>query len=229
MNTTSFFLRTMFLFFSLLIFTNCSDSSKVSDSDTIYGSGKLVSQTRIVEECNGLVVQNIGNVYITQDENQTVRVEADDNIIDNVITIKEGENLLVGLKDGSYSNITPRIFVSLKNINELTINGAGNIVTDSDIQSSSMGCIINGAGNLTLNGNCNYLSCVINGAGNISAQNYLAKYCNAFVNGAGSITVNVSEELNASVDGAGSIIYFGNPPIVYTSINGLGSIKKGDG
>ena len=74
MNTTSFFLRTMFLFFSLLIFTNCSDSSKVSDSDTIYGSGKLVSQTRIVEECNGLVVQNIGNVYITQDENQTSQV-----------------------------------------------------------------------------------------------------------------------------------------------------------
>ena len=44
---------------SFIILYGC-DKSNINDDDTIHGSGKIVTQTREVEECSGLMVQNIG-------------------------------------------------------------------------------------------------------------------------------------------------------------------------
>jgi len=210
----------------LILFQTCNESSDISNNNTIYGSGNVVSQTRTVEECSGLMLQNTGNVYLTQDDNQLIRIEADDNIIDNVETRKENGSLLVGLENGSYSYITLKIYVSLKSINRLSIDGAGNINTENNIECDYLNCIINGAGNINLKGTANYFDCSINGTGNISAKEFQSKKCKALVNGAGNITIYVSEELDATVNGVGNIYYYGNPPVVRTTITGLGQIIK---
>jgi hypothetical protein len=220
------FLRIIPFIILFLSFLACDDSSNITNNDTIYGSGHIVSQTRTVQECSGLIIQNIGNVYFTQANEQSIRVEADDNIIDDVISRKEDGLLLVGLKDGSYSNITLKIYVSLKTISNLSINGAGNISVENDILCDTLKCTINGAGNILIKGSTNCFDCLVNGAGNITASDFISNKCKAIVNGAGTITVYVSEELDASIIGAGTIYYYGNPPIVSTSISGLGQIIK---
>jgi len=221
MNTMKLFLL------SLMVFYGCDEeSSNINNNDTIYGSGNVVTQTRNVDECSGITIQNVGNIYLTQDENQSIRVEADDNIIDDVITRKENGILIVGLEDGSYSNITLKIFVSLKTIKSLSINGAGNITTENSFICDSLNMAINGAGNVNLKGNGNYLNCFINGAGNVMAQEFIVQKCRVLVNGAGTCTVNVTEDLDASVNGVGTIFYYGNPANVKTSITGLGQIIR---
>jgi len=212
------------LFLTLVIFYGCDKSPNVNNDDTIHGSGKIVSQTRDVEECSGLIIQNIGSVSLTQDNTQSIRIEADDNIIDEVITRKEDGVLLVGLKDGSYSNVTLRAYVSLKTIESLKINGAGNINTQNSLNCDELDVIINGAGNIAIEGNGNYMYCFINGAGIVMAKDFSIQKCKAMVNGAGNITLTVTENLNATVNGAGNIFYYGNPLNVTTSITGVGQI-----
>jgi len=212
------------LFLTLVIFYGCDKSPNVNNDDTIHGSGKIVSQTRDVEECSGLIIQNIGSVSLTQDNTQSIRIEADDNIIDEVITSKENGKLLVGLKDGSYSNVTLRAYVSLKTIESLAINGAGKITTQNSLNCDNLDLVINGAGDVTVKGKGNYMYCFINGAGNVMAKDFSIQKCKAMVNGAGNITLTVTENLNATVNGAGNIFYYGNPLNVTTSITGVGQI-----
>ncbi len=221
------FLQTVLFILPFILFFGCNKSTSINNDNTIYGSGKIVSQTRIVEECSGLTIKNVGNVYLSQADTQSIRIEADDNIINKVITQNDNGVLLTGLEDGSYSNITVKIYVSLKNIYSLSIEGAGKINAEKEIQCDTLSCVINGAGSIYLMGNANYFDCIVNGAGNVSAKNFIAKKCRVIVNGAGSMTIYVSDELDASVNGVGNITYYGNPDVVQTSISGSGHITKG--
>ncbi|HLP17466.1 MAG TPA: DUF2807 domain-containing protein, partial [Bacteroidota bacterium] len=98
----------------VLIFIGCKDTVTNSHDDTIRGSGTIVSQTRTVDVCDGIAVKAVGKVYLTQAETQSIRIEADDNIINSVVSEKKNGVLVVGLPDGQYSDITLRIYVSMK-------------------------------------------------------------------------------------------------------------------
>jgi hypothetical protein len=163
---------------------------------------------------------------LTQGTEQSILIEADDNIINDVITRKENENLYVGFDEGNYSNITLRVYVTLKTIESFAISGAGTIISQNSFECDNMNCTINGAGNINLNGNGNLLDCVINGAGNINAEEFIVDECRALINGAGLCIVNVTNELEASVNGAGTIYYYGNPPVVRASVTGVGQIVR---
>ena len=216
--------KIMLIILSLVIFYGCDKESDINNDDTIHGSGKIVSQTREVEECSGLTVKNIGDIYLTQDNTQSIRIEADDNLIDQVISTKENNSLLIGLEDGNYSNVTLRAYISLKTIERITINGAGKVTTQNSLSCDNLYAVINGAGDVTIRGTGNYMYCFINGAGNIMAKDFSIRNCEAMVNGAGNITLTVTEGLDATVNGAGNIFYYGNPTSVTTSISGVGQI-----
>jgi hypothetical protein len=209
----------------VLVCFGCKDS--VNSNDAIHGSGNVVAQARTVDVCEGVTVMSTGNVSLTQADNQSIRIEADDNIIGRVIAEKQNGILVVGLPDGSYTNVTVRIYVSMKTIKTLSIEGAGNIQSTNMINSQSLNCSINGAGNITLQGQGDDLSCSINGAGNFNAKNFTAKTCTAIVNGAGSCTVSCTDKLDATVSGVGSVYYYGNPATVNSTISGVGQITKG--
>ncbi len=206
--------------------TGCMNNNDSNVNETYYGSGNIVSQNRSVGECTGINIRYAGNVYLSQGDLQSVRVEADDNIINNVKTNADGRILNAGLDDGSYSNVTVRIYVTLKTIDHVTIQGAGNITAENSLVCDQLYCLINGAGDINLNGNANNLTCGINGAGNISAFNFPVKTCNARVNGTGNCTVNVSEDLDAAISGVGNIIYDGNPKQVRSTVSGVGKITR---
>ena len=212
----------MTLAFLVLIVAGCTDSNQLNDPH--YGSGRIATQNRNVSVCSSVNIRYAGNVYLTQDSTQAVRIDADDNIIDDVITQGENGVLSVGLQSGRYKDATIRIYVTLKTIKGISIDGAGNVTVQNQIAGDQLSCIINGAGDIYLNGNYNKLSCLINGAGNINAFDLIAKSCTANVSGTGNCSVNVTESLDASIQGIGNIIYDGNPT-VKSSISGIGRIS----
>ena len=193
---------------TFVLFLRCNDSSE--KGGTIHGSGKIVKQTRTLEECSGVILQNTGNIYLTQADTQSISIEADDNIINKVETELDGENLEVGLKKGNYENISCKIYVSLKSISKMLINGSGNIVA-TNVKSDELYCKINGSGNISINGSGNYIELYINGSGNISAQEFIAQRCRAYINGSGNIILYATEEADTEINGSGNIFYSVNP------------------
>jgi hypothetical protein len=212
-----------------VIFFGCDKSTHVNDSnddDQIHGSGRIATENRDVRECSGINVTGVGEIYVVQDSQQSIRVEADDNILDKVIIEEKDGILQVGLKHGSYSDITLKVYVSLSAVRYLALNGAGNITAGNQITTDNITCTIIGAGNIYLSGAGAFLKCDITGAGKIDARDFHSDKCEAVVNGAGSCFVFANESLDAKVYGIGSIFYYGNPANVSSAIYGLGLIVR---
>jgi hypothetical protein len=210
-----------------LLFTYCDHVNEGEEIDqNVVGSDRISSEYRSPAPFRGIRIQNFGNVFVTQEQTQSLKIEADDNIIKDVITTVENGVLSVGLRGKSYSNITLHVYASMPTIEKLLIDGAGNIVVEKPITSTDITASINGTGNLSLKGVANYLTCTINGAGNINAFDFLVNKCTALINGTGNCELNVSRELTASITGTGKIIYDGNPATLNSSISGSGKIVK---
>jgi hypothetical protein len=205
------------------LFNGCSDNP--TGPDQIIGSGTLVSEQRSVAAFTGIRVTGIGNVRITQDTVESLRIEADDNIIDRVTTSVNSGVLLVGLEQGSYNNVTINVYASMTTITRLEIVGAGDFRVTAPLQTDEIECRITGAGNITLSGTATDQTIVITGAGSVHNFDLVSATCSATISGTGSVEVNVTQQLDATISGTGSIVYAGNPPVVHSSVTGVGSIQ----
>ena len=216
---------TVALIGAILFLGGCERDEVIVPRNQIAGSGRIVSQLRNVGSFSGIQITNIGDVYITQDTVESLRIEADDNIVDLVQTSVAGGTLSVGLREGSYSNVTVRIHASMQQISSLESVGAGEFHTTGAIHTDKVTCRITGAGAISLSGTATEQIVEISGAGSIDNFGLVSSLCTVTVTGTGSVGVNVTQELHASVSGTGTITYDGNPPLVHSSITGTGTIR----
>ncbi len=194
-------------------------------SDFTAGSGSIVSEERDAGLFSGISAGIPGDVFVTQGTVQSLRVEADDNIISLVETVVENGLLTVGMTDsGPYRNITINIYASMTDITRLELAGAGNIETTSPIQTDEITCLISGAGDITLSGTARRQTAEITGAGNIRNSGLVSETCSATISGVGECEVNVTGQLDAVIPGVGTITYFGNPQTVNKDAGYSGTI-----
>jgi hypothetical protein len=205
----------------------CSKNENCVGNNQITGSGKLVSESRVVGTFTGIQVTNFAKVVIKQDTVGSLRIESDDNIIDDVVTTLNGTTLVVGLRNGSYNNVTINVYVSMKDIKLLESTGAAEFSTVNSIQTDSLTCIITGTGSITLAGKTNYETIEITGSGNVHNSNLVSSFCSVTISGAGSVEAQATMQLDAVIAGSGTIIYTGNPAVVHQSISGTGIIRQG--
>ena len=104
---------------------------------------------------------------------------------------------------------------------DLELNGAGNI--ELDVDAALVNADLSGAGNIVLSGESKEFNVDLNGAGDVEATDMECEVVEADLNGAGDIDLFVTDELDASVSGAGTIRYKGKPE-VKSSISGAGSV-----
>jgi hypothetical protein len=198
----------------------------VPPADTITGSGRIVSQERSVESFRGIRIDGFGKVHITQGPSQTLRVDADDNVIEQVTTSVVGGTLLLDVeKKTSYANVTIEVFVTVPDIEMLEIAGAGEFGTESPIQVETLVCNLAGAGTIRLSGSADSLEVRIGGSGDIRCFDLTARTCRAAISGMGTCEVYVTGSLDAVITGMGDIVYDGNPESVTRKVTGMGSIR----
>lgn len=208
-----------------VLFWGCQHDDQTISQDTIVGSGVIVSQQRTPGTFTGIRIVGVAKVCIRQDSADSLRIEADDNIIERVTSTVSQGVLIVGLTNGSYSNVTVNVYATMTIIHSLEINGSGDIVTTSPIQSDNVTCSIAGAGSITLNGVTTHETVTIAGAGSIHNFGLTSSQCSASIVGTGSIEVHASRQLDALIAGVGTITYAGNPTIVNSTMTGVGTIQ----
>lgn len=133
----------------------------------------------------------------------------------------------------------PCEYISVEGDYEINVDAAGVSRFGLEIAGAADGTISNlnaektvlavdGAANITLSGASDTLSCKLNGAGTIDAKELNAKEADLIINGAGTIKATATDKLEAQINGAGTISYYGNPSDVSQQINGMGSIKAAE-
>jgi hypothetical protein len=212
---------------TVLVISGCIKNDNAIDSNQIVGSGRLVSESRSVGTFTGIQVTSSAKVFITQDTVESLRIESDENIIGLVMTTVNSNMLVVSLREGSYSNVTVNVYASMKFIKLLESIGAATFSSMNSIQTDSLTCRITGAGTYTFTGKANYENIEITGSGNIHNSNLISSFCSVDISGAGNVEVQVTQQLNATIAGTGTIIYTGNPAVIQKNISGTGIIRSG--
>src|SRR3989344_3698793 len=128
MKTLSQFSKFLFLFISIP-FVACDDMtvSTGDGSNKVKGNGILTTEVREVPTFNQIMLEGVFNVYLIQKEKESIRVEADENILPFIITEVENNILTVKLKDDSKITKMKKInvYITLADINKLETKGVG--------------------------------------------------------------------------------------------------------
>lgn len=217
---------------------------------SVKGNGNLKNETRQLSEFTSLSVHGAMDVQIDFGTSNTIKVEADENLLPYVETIVNNGQLIIQPKNNvnlkSRSKIV--VHVSMTKINGLQLSGSGNIngtgpFTNSDqteISVSGSGNIklnsvsfdalvlnISGSGNIHINGGtANSVKTSISGSGNIDCSKVVCESAEAKISGSGNASVNTNKSLDARISGSGNVYYKGNPTNISTKVAGSGKAIK---
>ena len=217
--------------------------------NSVRGSGNVVTQTREVSGFDSIQVDYPARVLISQGSAETLKVEAEDNVLPGLKTEVKGKELRIYYKssDGKHVNPTKMavITITVKELTALNFSSAGESTVEN-LQSDDLSVSLTGAGNVRLNqidvqnldvhlsgagsttasGTGGDLNVNISGFGGFNGKDFKTNTAEINISGAGSATVAVDEKLDATISGAGSVTYYGSPQVT-KHISGVGSVKQG--
>ena len=210
-------------------------------------------------EFKSIYVNSAYTVYLKQTNKNEVTVEAVTDIF-NASTIKvENGILMVNIErkpddpnkslwaklDDIKLNPTLKLYVSMKNISELQVNGSGRIISensiasdylllgvngpgsmDLDIKGNTVKADLTGTGALTLKGYATSIDATLAGAGSLRGFDCPLETAKVKVSGSGLCEVNVTNTIEATVLGTGSVKHKGNTKNAQKKIYGSGTVER---
>ena len=240
------------LFAPQLGWTNPSFSTMFNDGEPFFGpgergSGNVISQTREVSDFDALSISYPAEVSIKQGSAESLKIEAEDNLLPNLKTQVRNGTLEIFYKRENGKHVNPtrtvKISVVVKDLKNVDFTSAGNLVIDNlkggdlDVSLSGAGDIklnqvalkglsvsLSGAGSMTASGTADNLDMGISGFGDFKGADLHAKDARVNISGAGSATTWVDDNLEAEISGAGSISYYGSASVT-KQVSGVGGIN----
>ena len=217
--------------------------------DMSWGEGKrgngIIAEDRreVTEEFTVISAAEGLDVYVTQDRNFEILVEADENVIDLIGTdIRDGK-----LKIHAIENIgraTKKIYVTLPEITALRTSSGADLITRERIEADEISLDASSGSDLRIQLNADMVyadtssgaSIRISGAANtlyadassgadIRAGEFEVKTCEADASSGADIRVNVSEQLVADASSGADIKYTGEASVKKNN-SVSGSVRK---
>ncbi len=213
--------------FALLFFMSfCSlDCCDFSVCRGIKGSGIEMTEERALSPFESVDIRGAYDVSITCRQEQSVTITGDDNILPHIVTRIRGKTLIVESNESISPEISLELNITVGNVESVKTSGAID-VTISDMENQKIEIDINGAGGVRAAGTTRELAVTISGAATLNTKDLLSEDAAITINGTGSAEVFASRKLEAEINGAGNIGYYGNPTEVAQDVSGVGSISK---
>jgi len=200
----------------------------------VSGSGTLASETRNLSGFTSVTLAGIGNVYLTQGPAESVRIEAEDNLVPYFDTSIQGTTLKIGIKD-QYMGVSlqptrpVKFYVTLPKIEAVTLAGSGNIFAGK-LQAGAFGISLLGSGDISTDALvATDVDIHLGGSGNISLGTVSANQVTAHITGSGDIQVAAltADKISSQTAGSGDITIGGKVNEQSTEILGSGDYLAG--
>jgi hypothetical protein len=171
------------------------------------GSGNVVKETREARDFDRVTLSGIGTVIIAQTGEESLTIEADDNILPLVTSEVRGHELVLGMEPHiSLARHAPITFhLTVKDLRGVSVSGAGKIELGA-LKTDTLRLAISGTGDLDApEVSAETLEITISGAGKIGVERLSASALDATISGTGSVRLagHVAEQA-VSIPGAGS-------------------------
>ena len=190
-----------------------------------YGSGTKASETRQLATFDQIEIRGAADVDVTvsQQQPQSVVVEADDNVLPIIETSIRGSTMVISNRENYRARTPVRVTVVIPSLVGASVSGSGS-VRATGVKSSSFAIDISGSGDIRTEGSSDAVSVSVAGSGSVDATRLDATRADVTVSGSGGVALRVSGSLNASISGSGDVRYAGTPQ-VRTHISGSGSVR----
>ncbi len=224
-----------------------------------FSFAQTTKKTLELPEFKSIYVNSNYTVYVKQTNKQEVTVEALTEIWELTTVKVENGVLMVNVErkpDNPNKSIwakiddikvkpTMKLMVSVKNINELQVNGGGKIVSensiasdyialsvagsggiDLDLKGTNLKTEISGSGNITLKGYATTNDIIMSGSGSLNAYACELETAKIKMSGSGTCELTASATLDAVVLGSGTVKHKGNTKNVTKKVYGSGAVDR---
>ncbi len=214
-------------------------------SQSIYGSRNVTESIRTFKDVNALELTGHFVVELIQGDKEEVKIIADDNIHEYVVTENVDGVLKIYMKDYRYLKIkSRRLVITVKDLESLSNSGSGDIQATSQFSTNSLNINLSGSGDIDLNitatelnvslngsgdiallGNSMKLNVTLFGSGDVRAYNLQAGTVTIKATGSGNIRVFANMSLTGSISGNGDVFHKGGASSEI-SVSGSGEVVK---
>lgn len=180
----------------------------------VKASGNYITKDISVENFNAIKVQGSEDVLYSQstDGKTSVKLYASDNVIDlyeirvesGTLVIKQKKNFTIF---GFGDNNEVKVIVSNPVLNEIKVQGSGDVILKTALKSDKLDASIQGSGDIKGTGiYCNKLSATVQGSGDLALGNIKSETVEATVQGSGDIALSgEAKKVSLKTQGSGDI------------------------
>ena len=200
----------------------------------VTGSGKIASEARQVGGFTSVSLAGIGTLYLSQGPAESVRIEAEDNLIPYFDTSVQDNTLRIGIKDIYMGvNLQPtkpvKFYVTVPRLAAVTLAGSGNILAGK-LETGAFTISLLGSGNISTDAlAATDLKIQLSGSGNIDLGTVSAGRVSASGLGSGDIHVAAltADQVSSKTAGSGNIKLGGKVTEQSAEILGSGNYLAG--
>lgn len=216
-----------------------------SHAQNIKGNGIMKTDVRQISGFNQIVVSGQVELYLTQEANENVKIEAEENLIELFQTIVNSNTLYVNvptnIKKANKFNITIS-FKDLKSIillNDVTLKSdravnfdeievicGGSSKMDFEYKATKSRIKIIDGGSVFLRGYSEELVVEAHDEAEINAFDLQSDNCTVISSGYSEISVNAKKRLTLTVSGSSNLYFMGDPVISQRNFSSNGLITK---
>lgn len=196
------------------------------------------TETRQVSNFKGIKVSTGIDLYITMGTSEEVKIVADDEIIDDLITEVKDGTLRIYMKQSNNwfnwnsGNQTRKAYVTVKELEaidassgsdvqsentlkgeELKVNASSGSDVEIDVYYKNVWVDASSGSDAKLSGKTKTLNAEASSGSDIKAEGLESSVCKIKVSSGSDATVNVSDELYANASSGADVRYYGNPQI----------------
>jgi hypothetical protein len=213
----------------------------------------MATETREVSGFERVVLDEYGELILSQGAQPSLTIEADEDVLSRIETEVKDGTLTIGIRGTWWDKLgmalndvlSGRKIVYQLVVRELagvTVRGAGRVkcaelrtdrlevrvagageVKIGSLTVGQLGVEVPGAGHVQLAGQAAEQRVALTGAGSYRAPRLESQKAQVRLTGVGSATLSVAQELEATIQGVGSIEYYGSPS-VKERITGIGRL-----
>ena len=227
-----------------LIAITCT-SCVVDVFNGIKGDRNVVSENRKITTIFTEIKASTGlDIYITQEDQQNVTVEADENLQNLIITEVENGVLKIYSEKNIWNAKSKKVYISIKTLNSLKATSGSAVRSKTTIQSdeisidassgasvrmtvsaNSLATNASSGATIKISGTANNHAAKASSGSSIKAYDLMSKNVIVKVSSGANIDLYASEKIEAKASSGGDIDYKGTPKKIIRKTSSGGSIS----
>jgi hypothetical protein len=213
----------------------------------ISGSGNLAAKSIPVSGFHHIVLGGVGEVVVHQNGEESLSVETDDNLLQYVRVNVHGDTLHLSLVVPGFETAKPsqlRFTLGVGDLASIDTNGIWTVTSDtlvsdnlqfiltgankfdiSFLTAKELSVRVSGSADIKLSGAVTHQSIKFIGGGTYDAGDLGSETTGFLSEGTSRITVWATRNLNGTLNGGGTVFYYGTPQTAFSQ-SGTGNIQS---